>query len=71
MVVSLFSSRNVFYTLSLCLFAALYQPVMSRPAKFEDDFRIAWSDTHITQIDGGRAIQLKLDPSSGSYIRYT
>jgi len=44
---------------------------MSRPAKFEDDFRIAWSDTHITQIDGGRAIQLKLDPSSGSYIRYT
>ncbi|EOA17126.1 hypothetical protein CARUB_v10005387mg [Capsella rubella] len=65
MVVSLFSSRNVIFMISLCLFAALYRPVLSRPAKFEDDFRITWSDAHITQIDGGRAIQLKLDPSSG------
>lgn len=56
--------------ISFCLFAALYRPVLSRPAKFEDDFRITWSDAHITQIDGGQAIQLKLDPSSGSYIHY-
>lgn len=69
MVVSLFSARNAFF-ISLCLFAALYRPVLSKPAKFADDFRITWSDTHITQIDGGRAIQLKLDPSSGSYMHH-
>ncbi|KAF2295664.1 hypothetical protein GH714_033505 [Hevea brasiliensis] len=29
------------------------------------DFKVTWSESHIRQIDGGRAIQLVLDQSSG------
>ncbi|XP_028794087.1 probable xyloglucan endotransglucosylase/hydrolase protein 6 [Neltuma alba] len=36
-----------------------------RPATFLQDFRITWSDSHIRQIDRGRAIQLILDQNSG------
>ncbi|KAL1537037.1 putative xyloglucan endotransglucosylase/hydrolase protein 7 [Salvia divinorum] len=39
--------------------------VNGRPATFSQDFRIAWADSHIRQLDGGRAIQLTLDQSSG------
>ncbi|KAI4315111.1 hypothetical protein L6164_027957 [Bauhinia variegata] len=39
--------------------------VWGRPATFLQDFRVTWSDTHIKQIDGGRAIQLILDQNSG------
>lgn len=39
--------------------------VKGRPATFEQDFRIAWADNHVKQIEGGRAIQLTLDQSSG------
>lgn len=41
--------------------------VMGRPATFLEDFRVTWSDYHIKQIDGGRAIQLVLDRNSGNY----
>jgi len=39
--------------------------VGARPATFLEDFRITWADSHIRQLDGGRAIQLVLDQSSG------
>ncbi|RRT66183.1 hypothetical protein B296_00038419, partial [Ensete ventricosum] len=46
-------------------FLALVAFVGARPATFLQDFRITWADTHIKQLQGGTAIQLKLDPSSG------
>jgi xyloglucan:xyloglucosyl transferase len=39
--------------------------VSARPAAFLQDFRITWSDNHIRQFEGGTAIQLTLDQSSG------
>lgn len=39
--------------------------VSARPATFLQDFKIAWSDSHIKQLDGGRGIQLILDQNSG------
>ncbi|MBA0560977.1 hypothetical protein Golob_017842, partial [Gossypium lobatum] len=39
--------------------------VWGKPATFLDDFQITWSDSHIRQIDGGKAIQLVLDQNSG------
>ncbi|KAK9285192.1 hypothetical protein L1049_024380 [Liquidambar formosana] len=39
--------------------------VSARPATFLQDFRVTWSDSHIRQIEGGRAIQLILDQNSG------
>ncbi|XP_078172574.1 putative xyloglucan endotransglucosylase/hydrolase protein 6 [Carex rostrata] len=39
--------------------------VSARPATFLQDFQITWSDNHIKQLEGGRAIQLILDQSSG------
>ncbi|KAG6382985.1 hypothetical protein SASPL_157280 [Salvia splendens] len=39
--------------------------VNGRPATFSQDFRVAWADSHVRQLDGGRAIQLTLDQSSG------
>lgn len=50
----------VIYLLSFLL------SVTARPATFLQDFRITWSDSHIRQIEGGRAIQLVLDQSSGT-----
>ncbi|KAE8707001.1 putative xyloglucan endotransglucosylase/hydrolase protein 6 [Hibiscus syriacus] len=46
-------------------FLAISLSVSGRPATFLEDFRITWSDSHIRQIDGGRAIQLVLDQNSG------
>ncbi|WOL13474.1 putative xyloglucan endotransglucosylase/hydrolase protein 7 [Canna indica] len=40
-------------------------PSMARPANFARDFHVTWADSHITQINGGSAIQLLLDQSSG------
>lgn len=40
--------------------------VSGRLASFVQDFRITWADSHIRQINGGEAIQLMLDQSSGS-----
>jgi len=39
--------------------------VWGRPATFVQDFQVAWSESHIKQIDQGRAIQLILDQNSG------
>ncbi|CAL9037448.1 probable xyloglucan endotransglucosylase/hydrolase protein 7 [Musa acuminata AAA Group] len=46
-------------------FLALLAIVGARPATFLQDFRITWAETHIKQLQGGTAIQLMLDPSSG------
>lgn len=40
--------------------------VGARPATFLEDFKVTWSDSHIRQIEGGRAIQLVLDQNSGN-----
>lgn len=40
--------------------------VYGRPATFQQDFQVTWSDSHIRKIDGGRAIQLVLDQNSGT-----
>lgn len=42
--------------------------VSGRPTTFLQDFKVTWADTHLRQIDGGRAIQLVLDQSSGTII---
>ncbi|KAL9249708.1 putative xyloglucan endotransglucosylase/hydrolase protein 6 [Drosera capensis] len=39
--------------------------VLARPATFQDDFQVTWSDNHLKQIEGGRAIQLILDQYAG------
>lgn len=56
--------------LILCLLALALSclSVNGRPATFSQDFRIAWADSHVRQLDGGRAIQLTLDQSSGRSI---
>ncbi|KAL2527880.1 putative xyloglucan endotransglucosylase/hydrolase protein 7 [Forsythia ovata] len=48
----------------LCVLA-FSSSVSARPATFLQDFRVTWSDSHIRQLDGGRAIQLVLDQNSG------
>ncbi|PIN07382.1 Xyloglucan:xyloglucosyl transferase [Handroanthus impetiginosus] len=48
-----------------CIVALLSCTVSGRPATFLQDFRITWADSHIRQLEGGRAIQLVLDQSSG------
>ncbi|XP_047315462.1 probable xyloglucan endotransglucosylase/hydrolase protein 7 [Impatiens glandulifera] len=49
---------------SISLLSVLF-PASAKPATFDQDFRVTWSDSHIKQIEGGRAIQLLLDQSSG------
>lgn len=53
--------------LVVCIVAVccLSVSVKGRPATFQQDFRIAWADNHVKEIEGGRAIQLTLDQSSG------
>ncbi|KAL6012816.1 putative xyloglucan endotransglucosylase/hydrolase protein 7 [Asimina triloba] len=59
-------------TIILPLFSLLLAFSLSvtdaRPATFLQDFRITWSDSHIRQIEGGRAIQLVLDQNSGAHF---
>ncbi|CAI0405436.1 unnamed protein product [Linum tenue] len=45
--------------------ASAAQLASSRPTTFAQDFQVAWADTHVRQIDGGRAVQLLLDQNSG------
>lgn len=56
--------------LVVCIVAVcwLSVSVKGRPATFQQDFRIAWADNHVKEIEGGRAIQLTLDQSSGIYL---
>uniref|UniRef100_A0A2P2L348 Xyloglucan endotransglucosylase/hydrolase n=2 Tax=Rhizophora mucronata TaxID=61149 RepID=A0A2P2L348_RHIMU len=60
-----FSLRNAFFLLFCYILALSLSAVSARPATFLEDFRITWSDSHIRQIEGGRAIQLILDQNSG------
>uniref|UniRef100_A0ABL6V9Z1 GH16 domain-containing protein n=1 Tax=Cannabis sativa TaxID=3483 RepID=A0ABL6V9Z1_CANSA len=55
---------SILLTTSLVLVLVTYN-VSARPATFLEDFRVTWSDSHIRQIEGGRAIQLLLDRNSG------
>ncbi|XP_044479258.1 probable xyloglucan endotransglucosylase/hydrolase protein 6 [Mangifera indica] len=58
------SIRN--YVVLLCLLSfAFFLSVSGRPATFLEDFRVTWAESHIRQIDAGRAIQLVLDQNSG------
>lgn len=55
---------------AIALFVLLYclascSCVLGRPATFLEDFKVTWSDAHLRQIEGGRAIQLVLDQNSG------
>lgn len=52
--------------LGLCIVALFSCSVSGRPATFLQDFRVTWSDSHLRQIEGGKAIQLILDQSSGA-----
>ncbi|KAJ0981850.1 hypothetical protein J5N97_010105 [Dioscorea zingiberensis] len=61
---------NIKSAVSLLLLAVLHLLaiavfVVARPATFDDDFRVTWEDSHIQQIQGGTAIKLVLDQSSG------
>lgn len=56
-------------TFSLAIYLLLFAvSVRARPATFLQDFKITWSDSHIRQIGGGKAIQLILDQTSGNPI---
>lgn len=44
---------------------ALAVSVSGKPSTFFEDFKVTWADSHITQLEGGRAIQLLLDQNSG------
>lgn len=48
------------------LFTLMFIRISARPATFVDDFKAAWSESHIRQMDGGKAIQLVLDQSTGT-----
>ncbi|MBA0772137.1 hypothetical protein Gotri_007567 [Gossypium trilobum] len=58
--------KDDFLSIFSCILAiSLSSSILGRPATFLEDFGITWSDSHIKQIDGGRAIQLFLDQNSG------
>lgn len=39
--------------------------VQALPATFSEAFQVTWGADHLRQMEGGNAIQLKLDQSSG------
>nr|ATU07266.1 xyloglucan endotransglucosylase/hydrolase [Chrysanthemum x morifolium] len=59
------SYYNIVSILFLIGFVTFSHVVNAKPATFLQDFHITWSDSHIKQLDGGRAIQLLLDQNSG------
>lgn len=60
----LFSLRNRARLVPLViLFHGLL--TLARPATFQQDFKITWSESHLKLIEGGSAIQLILDRNSG------
>lgn len=62
------SYRNpaLVYLLVYVIISCLYSYTWGRPATFQQDFRVTWSESHIRQINGGQAIQLVLDQNSGT-----
>ncbi|XP_074589096.1 putative xyloglucan endotransglucosylase/hydrolase protein 7 [Curcuma longa] len=59
------SRSDYFYLLSALLLLPLFALAGARPASFLQDFRVYFAGTHIRQMEGGSAVQLMLDPSSG------
>ncbi|XP_021718449.1 probable xyloglucan endotransglucosylase/hydrolase protein 6 [Chenopodium quinoa] len=57
--------RNMLVFLYVYVLLLLSLSVSAKPATFQQDFKVTWADTHIRPVEGGRAIQLKLDQSSG------
>lgn len=60
------SRSDYFYLLSALLLLPLFALAGARPASFLQDFRVYFAGTHIRQMEGGSAVQLMLDPSSGN-----
>lgn len=59
--------NGVVFAVIYCLVATCVS-VSGRPATFLEDFKVTWSENHIRQLEGGRAIQLVLDQNSGSHF---
>nr|GMC60024.1 probable xyloglucan endotransglucosylase/hydrolase protein 7 [Ipomoea batatas] len=60
------SLRNSVLVFTLYALAFSLSSVSARPATFLQDFKVFYADYHVKQAEGGRAIQLVLDQSSGS-----
>lgn len=58
-------NANVLLVLLCVIVSCSISPAWGRPATFLQDFMITWADSHIRQLEGGRAIQLVLDQNSG------
>ncbi|GER39612.1 xyloglucan endotransglucosylase/hydrolase [Striga asiatica] len=48
--------------------AFLFWNVEARPATFLQDFRITWSESHIRQLEGGKAIQLPYTVQTNVFV---
>ncbi|CAN8251498.1 unnamed protein product [Cochlearia groenlandica] len=59
------SFTQTFFLCIVTLFALRFIQISARPATFNEDFKVAWSESHIRKIDGGKSIQLVLDQSTG------
>lgn len=57
------SMRNVGIIPLVILFHGLL--TLARPATFQQDFKVTWSESHLKLVEGGKAIQLILDQNSG------
>lgn len=62
-------NANVLHLLLYVIVSCSISPVWGRPATFLQDFQVTWADSHIRQLEGGRAIQLVLDQNSGLYMQ--
>lgn len=60
-----------FLCILLTVFTAMFIRISARPTTFAEDFKAAWSESHIRQMDGGKAIQLVLDQSTGTHTPNT
>lgn len=58
-----FLRNKVFFLLFYVLVRLI--SVSAKPATFQQDFKVTWADSHLKLVEGGSAIQLKLDPTSG------
>lgn len=64
MTITLRDSALVFVFCAVVAFSSY--DVSARPATFLQDFKVFYADYHVKQVEGGRAVQLILDQSSGS-----
>nr|AIJ10711.1 xyloglucan endotransglucosylase/hydrolase4 [Dianthus caryophyllus]BAJ10396.1 xyloglucan endotransglucosylase/hydrolase [Dianthus caryophyllus] len=56
--------RDIFLLYNVMLVCCVLL-VSSKPATFQQDFKVTWSDSHLKLVEGGNAIQLTLDQNSG------